>query len=112
MSMIYNGVSGLTAANIALNTTSSNIANAGVAGYSRQVANFSTAATGGVYISQLERISDSYAVQELWDAATIYGYGTTNASHALRLETTVAGDSTGAFPSAQRVLRQPEQGQR
>ncbi|MCL6270097.1 flagellar hook-associated protein FlgK [Sansalvadorimonas sp. 2012CJ34-2] len=98
MSMIYNGVSGLTAASTALKTTSSNIANAGVAGYSRQVANFTSAETGGVYISQIERISESYAVQELWSSATVLGYNTTDASHAKRLETTIAGNSTGLSP--------------
>ena len=99
MSMIYTGISGLNAAQTALNVTSKNIANAGVNGYSRQVSNFQTSEVGGVYVANIERVSDQYAVQQLWHHATQYGYSTTYASHTSQLETLIAGDNTSLSPA-------------
>ncbi|CAM3721004.1 flagellar hook-associated protein FlgK [Parendozoicomonas haliclonae] len=97
--MIFTGITGLNAAQTALNVTSKNIAGVGVNGYSRQVANFKTSDIGGVYINNIERVSDQYAVQQAWFNATQYGYDTTNASHNLQLETLVSGKNTSLSPS-------------
>ncbi len=89
MTMINNALSGALAAQVALTTTSHNIANVMTPGYTRQGALLAsvgpmsagkTAAGSGVAVSSLLRFSDSYKSQQLWQAASqkgMYGAGTT-----------------------------------
>lgn len=94
MSMLSTGISGLNASQTALNVTSKNIANASVDGYSREVTRFKSADVGGVYIADIERVSDEYAVKQAWFNATQYGFATTTASHTVQLEGLMTTESS------------------
>ncbi|MDB1109516.1 flagellar hook-associated protein FlgK [Pseudomonas extremaustralis] len=66
MSIISIGVSGLTAAQIALSTSSSNTTNAYTAGYTLQVATFSEATAGsGVQIASVDRQYNQFVTSQL-----------------------------------------------
>ena len=66
MSIISIGVSGLTAAQIALTTSSNNTTNAYTDGYTRQVATFSEATSGsGVKISSVDRQYNQFVTTQL-----------------------------------------------
>ncbi|MCR4539017.1 flagellar hook-associated protein FlgK [Pseudomonas sp. 18.1.10] len=66
MSIISIGVSGLSAAQIALSTSSSNTTNAYTAGYTLQVANFSESTSGsGVQISSVDRQYNQFVTTQL-----------------------------------------------
>ncbi len=99
MSMISNGVAGMTAASTSLTITSTNIANASVPGYSRQQAVYDVSPTGTVYVSEVERITDEFYVSQLQDASSTLGYTTTYASQSGKLETTLGSDSMSLSPS-------------
>ena len=83
MSMLINGLSGLTAAQQVLNTTSQNIANINTPGYSRQEAILVARSDGnharlspgsGVEVTELRRVSDDYRIAALWRANSQSGY--------------------------------------
>src|SRR5690606_24499743 len=83
MSLLGNGLSGLTAAQQVLNVTSQNIANVNTPGYSRQeaVIHARTDAShgrlspgAGVEVTSLRRIADDYLVASLWRAGSQSGY--------------------------------------
>lgn len=82
MSIIQNGLSGLQASQILLDTTSNNIANANTEGFSRQEGILVTRTSGknplspgdGVEVSSLRRISDDYAESALWRATSQANY--------------------------------------
>lgn len=99
MSMIQNGMAGMTAASTSLMITSTNIANASVPGYSRQQAIYSTSPTGTVYVSDVERITDEFYVSQMQDASTAYGYNTVYASQSSMLEQTLSSESMSLSPS-------------
>jgi flagellar hook-associated protein 1 FlgK len=66
MSIISIGVSGLTAAQIALSTSSSNTTNAYTEGYTLQVATFSEATAGsGVQIASVDRQYNQFVTSQL-----------------------------------------------
>ncbi|AVD88276.1 flagellar hook-associated protein FlgK [Pseudomonas sp. SWI44] len=66
MNIISIGVSGLTAAQIALTTSSNNTTNAYTDGYTRQVANFSEATSGsGVQVSSVSRQYNQFVTAQL-----------------------------------------------
>src|SRR5450830_1369570 len=66
MSIISIGVSGLTAAQIALSTSSSNTTNAYTAGYNLQVATFSESTSGsGVQIASVDRQYNQFVTSQL-----------------------------------------------
>lgn len=66
MSLISIGVSGLTAAQIALATSSNNTTNAYTDGYTRQVANFSESTSGsGVQVSSVSREYNQFVTTQL-----------------------------------------------
>ena len=66
MNIISIGVSGLSAAQIALSTSSNNTTNAYTDGYTRQVANFSESASGsGVQISSVDRQYNQFVTTQL-----------------------------------------------
>lgn len=99
MNMITNGVAGMTVASTSLMIASKNIANASVPGYSRQQAVYGTAAGGSVYVSDIERISDTFYVSQQQTASSALGYATTYASQAAQLESLISGESSGLSPS-------------
>ena len=99
MSMIHNGIAGMNVASTALVVTSSNIANASVAGYSRQQAVFSTTATGGVTVSDIQRVTDQFYVSQVQSASTSLGYATAKASQNNLLEITLSNESMSLSPA-------------
>ena len=99
MTMIQNGMAGMTAASTSLMVTSTNIANASVAGYSRQQAVYDTSPTGSVYVSSIERVTDDFYVSQLQDASTSLGYSTAYASQSSKLETSLSSDALSLSPA-------------
>ena len=99
MSMIHNGIAGMNVASTALVVTSTNIANASVAGYSRQQAMFSTTATGGVTVSDIQRVTDQFYVSQVQSASTSLGYATAKASQNNLLEITLSNESMSLSPA-------------
>lgn len=93
MSLLNIGMSGLTASMAALNTTSNNVANAAVVGYSRQQLLTSSVAGGGygggagVNVDGIRRISDQYQVAQLWNSSSSVGYANTQQSYHSQVET-------------------------
>jgi len=84
MSMIQNGLSGLKASQILLDTASNNIANVNTPGYSRQEGVLVSRQNGssnlspgsGVEVSNLRRINDQYTQAALWRAQSQSSYYT------------------------------------
>ncbi len=76
MSMLLNGVSGLNAANSALNVVGQNVANAAVKGYSRQTVYLETAAGGlnGVKVTKVDRIVNSFLNDDIWRTSSDTSY--------------------------------------
>lgn len=76
MSMLYNGVSGLNASSAGLQVVSQNVANAKVAGYSRQtvVLQTSDGALNGVKITKIERIVDGFLNDDIWRTKSDLSY--------------------------------------
>ena len=99
MTMIQNGMAGMTAASTSLMVTSTNIANSSVAGYSRQQAVYDTSPTGSVHVSSIERVTDDFYVSQMQDASTSLGYATAFASQSSKLETTLSSDAMSLSPS-------------
>ncbi len=93
MTMIQNGMAGMTAASTSLMVTSTNIANASVEGYSRQQATYSTSPTGSVFVSGIERVTDDFYVSQVQDASSSVGYSTAFASQSGKLESTLSSDA-------------------
>ena len=93
--------SGVRASQVALNTTAQNIANTNTPGYSRlQTVNGSLAGLGGlsigggVEVTSIRRIADSFANQQLWRATTEqYGYSSSQ-QYLTALETLMSGDGS------------------
>ena len=76
MSMLLNGVSGLNAANNALNVVGQNVANAAVKGYSRQTVYLETASGGlnGVKVTKVDRIVNDFLNDDIWRTGSDVGY--------------------------------------
>ncbi len=103
MDMINIGYSGASAAQVQLNVTAQNTANAMTPGYTRQVAQTSTLgaspgasnSTGnGVQVDSICRVSSPYLVNQVWFAATDYGYYTTQQQYLTQLESVLSDDSS------------------
>ncbi|MRS15550.1 flagellar hook-associated protein FlgK [Enterobacteriaceae bacterium RIT691] len=99
MDMINIGYSGSSAAQIELNTTAMNTANAMTPGYTRQVAELSAmgASSGslnspgnGVQVDSIRRVSNQYLVNQVWDAASDYGYYSTQQTYLTQLESVLS----------------------
>lgn len=76
MSMLSNAVSGLNAANLALQVAGNNTANAAVKGYSRQSVYLDTT-TGhlnGVKVTKVDRIVNSYLNSDIWRTSSDLSY--------------------------------------
>ncbi|MEC4725930.1 flagellar hook-associated protein FlgK [Shewanella sp. D64] len=92
MSMLNIGMSGLNASMAALRTTSNNVANALVPGYSRQQVMLSSMTSGiygggtGVMVDGVRRISDQYEVAQQWSASSSVGFSNVQASYFSQVE--------------------------
>lgn len=104
MTIIDNAVSGALAAQVALATTSQNIANVMTTGYTRQGAVFASvqplqggkqSAGSGVTVQSIMRFSDAYKDLQLWSAASDLGQRTTGQPYMTQLEQVMSDDSSG-----------------
>ncbi|SFC05164.1 flagellar hook-associated protein FlgK [Massilia yuzhufengensis] len=104
MAIINNALSGALAAQVALTTSSQNIANLQTKGYTRQSALLSTIGPGanpqsagsGVQVSSLLRFSDGYKSQAMWRAASDLGSNSQTQPYLSQLEN-VMGDDTASL---------------
>jgi flagellar hook-associated protein 1 len=100
MSMIFNGLSGVVASQVVLNTVSQNLANALTPNYTRQgvvltakaAVNSSLSAGNGVAATSLVRYADSYKTQQMWRANATLGQHEAGQTYLLQLEQ-VMGDT-------------------
>lgn len=103
MDMINIGYSGASTAQVELNVTAQNTANAMTDGYTRQVAITSTigassgssnSAGNGVQVDSIRRVSNQYQVNQVWYAASDYGYYNTQQEYLTQLETVLSDDNS------------------
>ena len=103
MDMINIGYSGANTAQEELNVTAQNTANAMTDGYTRQEAvissmgassGSSTSAGNGVQVDSIRRVSNQYQVNQVWYAASDYGYYSTQQEYLTQLETVLSDDNT------------------
>ncbi|HIC7889386.1 TPA: flagellar hook-associated protein FlgK [Citrobacter freundii] len=103
MDMINIGYSGASTAQVELNVTAQNTANAMTDGYTRQVAITSTIGTSsglansagnGVQVDSIRRVSNQYQVNQVWYAASDYGYYNTQQEYLTQLETVLSDDNS------------------
>jgi len=103
MDMINIGYSGSSAAQIELNTTAMNTANAMTPGYTRQVVEISAmgASSGtanspgnGVQVDSIRRVSDQYLVSQVWSAASDNGYYSTQQTYLTQLESVLSDENS------------------
>jgi flagellar hook-associated protein 1 FlgK len=101
MTIINNALSGALAAQLALSTSSQNIANLQTQGYTRQQALLASiggagprAPGNGVTVSQLLRFSDGYKSQQLWRAASDLGQHSQSQPYLTQLENVMGDDSS------------------
>ena len=103
MSFITNALSGVQAAQIALDTSSQNVSNLMTPGYTRQGAQLSAvnlnrggvlSAGNGVNVPTLLRFSDDYKNFQLWQANSQLGQYTAGHDYFVQLEQVMADDSS------------------
>ena len=106
--MLAIGASGLRAYQVALNTVSENIANAGTAGYSRRTTNVkevasiggisaqSTGSGEGAAVIGVQRAGDMFKVAEVLSSGADLGKTTTSVNWLDRIETSLSGSVLGA----------------
>ena len=103
MDMINIGYSGASTAQVELNVTAQNTANAMTDGYTRQVAITSTigassgsanSAGNGVQVDSIRRVSNQYQVNQVWYAASDYGYYSTQQGYLTQLEAVLSDDNS------------------
>lgn len=107
MSMLFNGLTGVQASQVALNTVSQNLANALTPNYTRQgvmltakaSANSALAAGDGVAVTSLIRYADTYKTQQMWRTASTQGQYEAAQTYLLQLEQ-VMGDADGGINMA------------
>ncbi len=107
MSMLFNGLSGVVASQVALDTVSQNLANALTPNYTRQgvaltaksASNGSLSAGHGVQATSLVRYADSYKTQQMWRANSTLGQFEAGQTYMLQLEQ-VMGDAGGGLSAA------------
>jgi flagellar hook-associated protein 1 FlgK len=100
MSILNNALSGALASQLALSSSSQNIANLQTKGYTRQAALLgavapatgSNQAGNGVRVSSLMRFSDSYKTQQLWRAASDLGTHSQTQPYLTQLEQVMGDD--------------------
>ena len=103
MDMINIGYSGASTAQVELNVTAQNTANAMTTGYTRQVAEISTigasggspnSAGNGVQVDSIRRVSNQYQANQVWYAASDYGYYSTQQGYLSQLEAVLSDDNS------------------
>ena len=103
MDMINIGYSGASTAQVQLNVTAENTANAMTPGYTRQVAMTSTigasggainSAGNGVQVDSICRVSNQYLVNQVWYAASDNGYYSTQQQYLTQLETVLSNENS------------------
>ena len=102
MSIINNALSGSLAAQLALNTSSQNIANLQTKGYTRQGVLLSARGPGlgvrsagnGVEVSSLLRFSDGYKNQQMWRAASDLGQRSQTQPYLTQLERVMGNEQS------------------
>jgi flagellar hook-associated protein 1 FlgK len=103
VSIINNALSGAQAAQVALTTTSQNVANVMTPGYTRQgvlltsvqpLASGVLTAGSGVAVPSLIRFSDSYQTQQMWRSASDLGRYSTMQPYMTQLEQVMGDDSS------------------
>ncbi|MCS0592054.1 flagellar hook-associated protein FlgK [Massilia norwichensis] len=100
MSILNNALSGALASQLALSSSSQNIANLQTKGYTRQAALLSAVAPAagsnqagnGVRVTSLLRFSDNYKTQQLWRAASDLGAYSQTQPYLTQLETVMGND--------------------
>jgi flagellar hook-associated protein 1 FlgK len=98
MNMLNIGKSGLLASAASLSATSNNVANAMVAGYSRQEVMTSSVGGGaygggaGVYVDGVRRISDQYEVAQVWQTNSDVGFSKVQTSYLGQTEQVFGSD--------------------
>ena len=105
MAMINNGLSGLLAAQTALNTMSQNVANVNVPGYSRQEVQLSARQSGfgvmggsGVQVTGLRRVADEFLTVQLWRAESDAGQRQQVSGYLGQLETVLGSEDSSLLP--------------
>ena len=107
MSMLFNGLTGVVASQVVLDTVSQNLANALTPNYTRQgvaltaksAANGSISAGHGVEATSLIRYADSYKTQQMWRSNSTLGQFEAGQTYMLQLEQ-VMGDAGGGLSAA------------
>ena len=107
MSMLFNGLSGVVASQIALDAVSQNLANTLTPNYTRQgvslVAKAATsgslAAGHGVEVASLVRYADSYKTQQMWRSNSTLGQYEAGQTYLQQLEQ-VMGDTTSGLSAS------------
>ncbi len=100
MSILNNALSGALASQLALSSSSQNIANLQTKGYTRQAsllsavapASGSNQAGNGVRVTALLRFSDNYKTQQLWRTASDLGAHSQTQPYMTQLETVMGND--------------------
>ncbi|MEO6699407.1 MAG: flagellar basal body protein, partial [Paraperlucidibaca sp.] len=106
--MLGSAISGLTAYQRALATTSHNIANANTDGYSRQTVSLTTrnpeqrgplTLGSGVQLSSVQRAYDQYAVTQQRSTTASFGQQQTLHSLSTRIDTLLSDSTQGLSPA-------------
>ena len=103
MSMFSTGLSGLNAAQNALNTTSNNISNVYTPGYNRELTQLGQGSfgTGGVKVNDIERQFNTYVANQLNSAKTQSSALTTYANQVTQIDNLLADRAAGLSPLMQ-----------
>jgi flagellar hook-associated protein 1 len=105
MSIISTAMSGLNAAQIAIEVSGKNIANVSTQGYHRSVVTHSSSEYG--VVSTIERMVSNYNNQSLWLASSSAGYFSVYSANLSQLENTFSADQmslTSALDSFDEAL--------
>ncbi|MFK0376841.1 flagellar hook-associated protein FlgK [Pandoraea sp. NPDC090278] len=104
MSLINTGMSGLNAAQFALSTTGNNVANAGTAGYNRQIVDYSQAASQysgagyigtGVLVNDVSRVYSQFLSNQTNQAQTQYSQLNTYYQQISQINNAMGSSTTG-----------------
>ncbi|VVE66158.1 flagellar hook-associated protein FlgK [Pandoraea anapnoica] len=104
MSLINTGMSGLNAAQFALSTTGNNVANAGTAGYNRQIVDYSQAASQysgagyigtGVLVNDVSRVYSQFLSNQTNQAQTQYSQLNTYYQQISQINNALGSSTTG-----------------
>ncbi|SDN38199.1 flagellar hook-associated protein FlgK [Vreelandella arcis] len=110
MSMFSIGLSGLNAAQNALNTTSNNISNVYTPGYNREITKLGegSAGTGGVQVNDIERQFNQYVAEQLNSAKTQSSALETYYNQVSQIDNLLADREAGLSPLMQNFFSSME----